>query len=494
MPNITKPSNMSQIWSSTGTKTPPTESKIAQGWVVELPPYQTANFIENRQDQFGAHVNQHGIPVWDADTEYQGGVSLTKGSNGKVYKCLVTNKNVNPTNPLNVNSWVEAFEPYGSVAVVAADLAALTANYGSLSGLVNVSLARTNLSVYSRVESDTRFAALNGAAGQVFSVATATQPSHAVRLDQINSLVSQATEVATGVAAIATFAEVAAGTNDTDFVTPLKGKTTYLMRASNLSDLTNVPAARTNLGLGSAATQSSGAFLQTANNLSDVLSASAARNNLGLGSAATQAESFFLRAGLNFSDVVNVSLARTNLGLGNAAIRNVGTTVNTVAAGDDSRIVNAVQNSRSVVAGNGLTGGGTLGNDITLNLGTPGSLTSTSTNTASATSHTHAIDINGFFGSRQLAEEGWYTFPGGFTIQWGAVYSIPTDGVKYQTFPKAFDAVWQVVGGKRNHTPVEGDGNACGAYAANTTTVVAFNDSNRYANSVSYVAFGWCNV
>ncbi|MFW7247183.1 gp53-like domain-containing protein [Enterobacter sp. BNK-34] len=37
--------------------------------------------------------------------------------------------------------------------------------------------------------------------------------------------------------------------------------------------------------------------------------------------------------------------ARTNLGLGNSATRDVGTTANTVAAGNDSRIVNAVQHS-----------------------------------------------------------------------------------------------------------------------------------------------------
>ncbi|EED0940893.1 phage tail protein [Enterobacter pseudoroggenkampii] len=41
----------------------------------------------------------------------------------------------------------------------------------------------------------------------------------------------------------------------------------------------------------------------------------------------------------------DASGARTNLGLGNSATRDVGTTANTVAAGNDSRIVNAVQHS-----------------------------------------------------------------------------------------------------------------------------------------------------
>lgn len=57
--------------------------------------------------------------------------------------------------------------------------------------------------------------------------------------------------------------------------------TTWTKTANNLSDLNSPSTARTNLGLGTAATHPATDFLQTANNLSDLANTSTARTNIG---------------------------------------------------------------------------------------------------------------------------------------------------------------------------------------------------------------------
>jgi hypothetical protein len=52
---------------------------------------------------------------------------------------------------------------------------------------------------------------------------------------------------------------------------------------------------------------------------------------------------------------------------------------------------NAANCSRSGIAGSGLTGGGAFTSDVTFTLGTPSTITTSSPNDVTATSHTHAI-------------------------------------------------------------------------------------------------------
>lgn len=320
MPNITKPVGLNTIWAEGGTKIDPGTSKYNIGWVVQLPPYEYQNYIDNRQDRALAHFNQHGIPEWDGVTEYQGNLSYTQGSDGIIYKCIQTNTNKDPSNPLNAAFWLRAFEDFGSVAVVQAALAAHINNYQTLSGIGNPAAARSNLSVYSKTESDTFFASKNGSSSQVFAVGIATQPEHAVRLGQVSSLLTQATESTLGVVRLATVGLTEGGVDDLTAITPAKANTVYLKKSGNLAGLGNVSTARSNLGLGTAATQNNAFFLQTANNLADIANPAAARTNLGLTSTAIQPETYFLRSGLNLSDLTNVATARSNLGLQSTAI------------------------------------------------------------------------------------------------------------------------------------------------------------------------------
>ena len=100
----------------------------------------------------------------------------------------------------------------------------------------------------------------------------------------------------------------------------------------------------------------------------------------------------------------------TNIASGNGMNFSSITTTGTVTLGTPSTTTVSSTNSltsnshthqldlsgRTLTAGNGLTGGGTLGADRTFTLGTPTTLTGTTTNTVTSTSHTHALDFSTF--------------------------------------------------------------------------------------------------
>lgn len=110
---ITKP-NYSQIWASGGDKVEPTDLKKQQGWTVEAPPFQFENWIQNRQDQMLAHINQRGIPAWDATTEYEaGGLSYVQGSDGVIYQSVAASgpstTTQDPVTDVSDTYWKTAF-------------------------------------------------------------------------------------------------------------------------------------------------------------------------------------------------------------------------------------------------------------------------------------------------------------------------------------------------------------------------------------------------
>lgn len=87
---------MADIWASSGDIVAPDAGKVAEGWLVEVVPRQYWNWMQNRTDVNLAYMLQHGIPEWDAITEFIANKSYVQHA-GIVYKAILTGINQNPT-------------------------------------------------------------------------------------------------------------------------------------------------------------------------------------------------------------------------------------------------------------------------------------------------------------------------------------------------------------------------------------------------------------
>ncbi|QGH72498.1 MAG: tail fiber protein [Myoviridae sp. ctThM1] len=128
--------DLSLIWGSAGDILKPSDSKIQQGWMPEIPARQWFNWLDNRQDEAIAHIAQHGIAVWSSVIEYQAGKSYVQGSDGIVYKAITTNTDVNPVGGAAGN-WQSAFltADQATQVATAAQSRAMTLNNVYLSPL-----------------------------------------------------------------------------------------------------------------------------------------------------------------------------------------------------------------------------------------------------------------------------------------------------------------------------------------------------------------------
>lgn len=106
MPSQAKP-NVNTVWASGGLATPVLQAKQALGFVAEIPDYDDFNGMIQQISAFQKHVNQEGIPVWDALTAYFAG-GFAKGNN-TIYVSLADHSN-------------QALPPKGGVNTYWADL------------------------------------------------------------------------------------------------------------------------------------------------------------------------------------------------------------------------------------------------------------------------------------------------------------------------------------------------------------------------------------
>lgn len=103
--------DMLTLWADTGDILAPDDTKISNGWDVELVPRQWWNWMQNRVDTNVAYLLQKGIPEWNSAVEYIINKSYVQHL-GVVYKCIQTHTNQTPA----VGAyWTKAFNAWSAV-------------------------------------------------------------------------------------------------------------------------------------------------------------------------------------------------------------------------------------------------------------------------------------------------------------------------------------------------------------------------------------------
>ena len=359
------------LWAERGAKQEVDTSKIALGWTAERPPFQWENWSQWRQDAFIAHVNVRGIPEWDEETEYGVGVkSYVAGSNGEIYVSIAPSGGTYPARDpvLDVIKWKKAWlDADGTIGIpkVVGLQQALDNKVDKRDGYELSSNDYTSIekSKLGGIESNAqRNVPANLSNSRTSSSVTITSSSGT------NTTIGGASQTVSGVMVATDKTKLDGLPSGAGGLIPLSGGGT---------GSSNAAGARLALQLGNHSTHNYGTTANTVmmGNDSRVVRVN---QDIAEGLATKADKTINISAGTGLSGGGNLSA--------NRALSTVfGTTANTSAMGNDSRIVNAASKTElssglstkadktlNVSAGVGLVGGGNLSTNrtISVNFGT----------------------------------------------------------------------------------------------------------------------------
>lgn len=178
-----------EVWASAGTATEPSVGKITAGWQFEeQPPFETMNWIHQHLGEQFNYLMRAGVPAWNSSIEYIAGDAAS--FDGSIWISAADNEDSEPQD--GNSNWKK---------VPGLDDLAAVASTGDPTDLVGVSADASELNI------------LDGA-----TVTTAEINF----LDGVTSGVQGQINDRLEVDDKATQAEAEAGTNDTQYMTPLK--------------------------------------------------------------------------------------------------------------------------------------------------------------------------------------------------------------------------------------------------------------------------------
>lgn len=209
MPVFTKPTKIEKLWASNGDQSPPPDdAKIAQGFIVEIPTLEQFNYIEYKQDAMLAHLNQRGVSEYDVNSTYIAGKSYVQAPvSGIIYVAKLNNGPetivVAPEYAPNSGTyWTKAFHFATDVYTITQSSITFLSKAANLADLPNINTARSNLSVYSKAETDNKY---------MWRAANFIDVANPVTA--FNNIKQQANESYDGVARFANDSEVVAGSS-----------------------------------------------------------------------------------------------------------------------------------------------------------------------------------------------------------------------------------------------------------------------------------------